>query len=117
MTMRWEFESAEVLELERYYYDHGSLIAFVSLDEDLKVEHCRAWLYRKEPLSLLWTERFTPGVQALISTTKTLLTKHCNRTLWIHEQELLDLRPICQSKEVTVPVDNCTSRHFDTYTD
>jgi len=40
--MRQGFESAEVLELRRYYYDHGSLIVSVSLDEDLKVEHCRA---------------------------------------------------------------------------
>jgi len=39
VTICWGFESAEVLELGRYYYGHGTLIVSVSLDEDLKVEH------------------------------------------------------------------------------
>lgn len=90
----------EVLELGRYCIDdyHDTLIVRASLDEDSKIEHCCAWMNRKDWLDSL---------------------KYCSSSLWLHVQELLDLRRtlslICQSREV--PVDSCTSRHFYTGTD
>ena len=112
----------EVLELGRYCIDdyHDTLIVRASLDEDSKVEHCCAWMNRKDWLDSLWIERFVLGVQEnLMLMTETVLTKYCSSSLWLHVQELLDLRRtlslICQSREV--PVDSCTSRHFYTGTD